>query len=109
MSYWADETVLKTVPIEIAGAGDNEIIAAIPGKRMRVCSIVLVAALAVSARFKGTANLSGGIALGANVVFAAAAGPPAFLLQTEAGSSFKINLSLGVAVNGWLVYWEHPA
>jgi hypothetical protein len=96
----------KRAIIAAASSGDNTILAAVAGKRFRVTSYVLVAAGAVSAKWRSATNdMSGAMALAANGGVSAddaAAG----VLETNPGEALVINLSGAVATAGHLTYVE---
>lgn len=100
--------VVKFAVIDAATLGDNEIVAAVPGKRIRVLSVVLVAAGTVTARFESGA---GGTALTGQMVLATSSVvtlpySPHGLFQTAAGQALNLELSDAVSVDGCLSYIE---
>lgn len=99
-----------------SAATGNELIAAVPGKRICVLAACLVAAGDVVATFySGPADsgtvLSGPMALGSNGGFAIDAPADANLawLRTEPGEALTLHLGAAVQVGGWLVYFEEDA
>lgn len=94
--------------IDAATLGDNTLVAGVTGKRIRVVSLFLIAAGAVTARFESGA---GGTALTGQMVLAANGG---FSLpyngegwfQTASGALLNLELSAGVSVDGSLSYVE---
>lgn len=92
--------------VDVAASGDNTIVAAVAGKKIRVISVFLVAAGSLTARFEsgagGTAktgqmNLAatGGIVLPANQFG---------WFETAAGQLLNLELSAATSVDGGLTY-----
>lgn len=101
-------SVYKRKVIDHATSGDNEIVAAVSGKRIRVLQILLIVAGAVTVRFESSA---GGTALTGQMQLAANGGfsvdhNPAGHFQTVAGEALSMELSAAVSVDGWLTYVE---
>lgn len=105
---------VKYAVIDDASSGDNPIVAAVAGKRIRVLSLFLVAAGTVNVRFEsgsaGTA-LTGQMNLVANVGFSLNAafdahGRPKGHFQTAEGELLNLELSANVSVDGSLTYIE---
>lgn len=101
---------IKYAAISAASSGDNTIVAAVVGKRIRVLSCFLVAAAAVTAKFQsgaGGTDLTGAASLSAN---------GGYVLPFNEGGWFQtdpntlLNLSLGgaQAVAGAVSYIEEP-
>lgn len=100
---------MATAAIAAASSGDNTLVAAVAGKRIRVHGYELSASGAVNAKFKDGAatDLTG-------LIYLAAAGSgadadertadPDGLFQTTAGNALLLNLSGAVAVGGWVDY-----
>lgn len=99
---------LKTVKIDHAANGVNEIVAAVTGKKIKVYSVVLVVTGAVTCEWSSAANkLSGCMSFAANGDgYAAAVNPPAFLMETVAGEALNLYLGAAVAVDGMIAYWD---
>jgi hypothetical protein len=99
---------MATVAITSAGAGDNTLVAAVAGKKIRVHGYELSASAAVNAKFRsGTTDITGLIYLAAAGSGADAqdrAGDPDGLFETVAGQALVLNLSAAVAVGGWVDY-----
>lgn len=99
---------LKRVIIDNATSGDNTIVAAVTGKKIRVISGLLISAGTVTVRFESGAGgtaLTGQISLVANVGFnipEAMAGA----FETAASALLNLELSGAVSVDGWLNYIE---
>jgi hypothetical protein len=99
------------VVISVSSIGDNTVVAAVAGRSIRVTSLVLVEAAAVSITFKsGSTALSGAIPMLANgaIVLDPVFERQAPWLTTALGEAFVINLSVGVACTGWLDYVLAP-
>lgn len=93
--------------IDAESSGDNTLVAAVAGKKIRVLSAVLVATAAVNAFFQSAAD---GDALSGLMVFAAAGQTltlpfnPAGWFETAAGELLNLNISGAVSVDGALTY-----
>lgn len=100
---------VKRVAIAASSSGNNTLVAAVTGKRIRVLQYLLMANGAVNAKFQ---NGAGGSDLtGLHYFDSAGAGAaptfcPVGMFDTDAGTLLNLNLSSGVAVGGWLVYVE---
>jgi|SRR5215469_7752383 len=103
---------MLSAPINISTSGDNTLVAAQPGRRVRVLGFLLAGAGAVNATWKdgaGTA-LSGPLALAAaGGTITAPIAPPVvgsqlFWMATGVGQSLVLNLSAAVGVGGVVVY-----
>lgn len=97
--------------IAVAGSGDNIIIAAAVGKKLRVLSAFMIAAGDVDAFFVDGANAAlvgdgtNGIDLAANSGFTLPFNPVGWF-ETAAGQSLDLNLSAAIRVAGCLTYIE---
>jgi hypothetical protein len=99
---------IKYAVIDAATSGDNTIVTAVTGKKIRVLSCFLVAASAVTTRFESGA---GGTALTGQMNCAANGG---YVLpfneggwfETAAGSLLNLELGGAVSVDGSLSYIE---
>jgi hypothetical protein len=101
-------TGLKRAVIDHASNGDNTVVAAVTGKKIRVYQVVLISAGTVTVRFESGASgtaLTGQMSLVANVGFASGWCPVGHF-ETAAGSLLNLELSAGVSVDGWIVYGE---
>lgn len=101
------ETV-KRVIIDHATSGDNEIVAAVTGKAIRVVNFCIVSAGAATARFESAAGgtaLTGQMTLAASTVVAPGESMQGHF-QTAAGAALNLELSAAVSVDGWLCYQE---
>ncbi|WP_374312434.1 hypothetical protein [Dongia sp.] len=98
----------KFAIIDAATSGDNTLVAAVSGKKIRVLSCVLVAAGAVNARFESGAGgtaLSGQMNLTTNSGFTLPFSPVGWF-ETAAATLLNLELSGAVSVDGCLVYVE---
>jgi len=98
----------KTAKIDHAVSGDNAIVAAVAGKRIKVYGIVLVVSAAVDCKWRsGTTDLTGDMNFGGKGEgYAQAVQPPAFLFATAIGEALNLNLAAAVAVDGYVSYWD---
>lgn len=103
-----DITAIKYAVISAASLGDNTVVAAVTGKKIRILSAVLIAASAVAVRFESGAGgtaISGVMSLGANggytIPFSEAGWG-----ETAAATLLNLELSAAVQVSGMLVYAE---
>ena len=93
--------------INAASSGNNEIVAAVSGKKIKVVSYLIVAAGTVTATWKSASTaLSGAIPLVANS--GAAAAPDGeyggHWLETARGEALNLVLSGAIAVTGHISY-----
>jgi hypothetical protein len=97
----------KFASIAASSTGDNTIVALVASKKIRVLRFMLVAAGAVSVKFKtgsGT-DLTGAMAIAANGGVGAPYCPIG-ILESASGEALVLNLSAAVAVAGNLTYIE---
>ena len=100
---------IKYAVIDHAGSGDNTLVAAVAGKKIRVLSYVFVVTGAVNVRFESGA---GGTALTGVMNFDAAGKgisasySPKGHFQTAAAALLNLELSGAVSVDGHLTYIE---
>ncbi len=97
----------KFAAISAAASGDNTIVAAVAGKKLRVVKYTIVTSSGVSVTFRTSsgADLTGAMALAANSGVGGAYCPVG-LLETAAGDGLLLNLSGAVPVAGHLTYIE---
>lgn len=89
--------------IAVASSGSNALLAAQPGKSLRVLGFALTSASAVTAKFQSAAtDLTGPMSL--PVVVTPGNKDPFPLFQTVYGEALNLNLGSAVAVNGYLLY-----
>ena len=94
--------------IDHAASGDNSIVAAVSGKKIRVLALFLVAAGAVTVRFESGASgtaLTGQSNLVANTGLVLPFNPVGWF-ETATGVLLNLELSGAVSVDGSLVYVE---
>lgn len=101
-------TVVKGDIIEASASGDNTVVAAVVGKRIKVLNYTFVAAGAVTVRWKSGASISRSGAM----TFSTAGGgaSPGYdkngHFTTAVGQALVMNLSASVGVGGHLTYIE---
>lgn len=96
----------KFAVVSASAAGDNTVVAAVASKKIRVISYVLVAAGAVTAKWRsGTTDISGPLAFAANGGAAPGYNPFGFF-ETASGAALNLNLSAAVTVGGHITYVE---
>lgn len=101
---------IKYAVIDNASSGDNTLVAAKDGFRIRVLAYVMVAAGTVTTRFEsgaGGAALTGQMSWVANTG-AAGAYSPIGHFETEPSQLLNLELSGAVSVDGYLVYQYVP-
>lgn len=98
----------KFAAIDAATSGDNTLVAAVASKKIRVMSLFLVAAGAVTARFESGAGgtaLTGQMNLAANGGFVLPFNPVGWF-ETASNTLLNLELSGAVSVDGSLTYVE---
>jgi hypothetical protein len=98
--------------VNVTGAGDNTIVAAVTGKKIRVKAFQLANQVATANNVKlrsGTTDLHAALPLPLAAGGSLAAqddgdGPDDFLVETVAGALLALNLSAATAVTGTIVY-----
>ena len=96
----------KFAAIDAASSGDNTLVAAVPGKKIRVLSLWLVSAGTVTTRFESGAGgtaLSGQATLAVNNIYVLPYNPGGWF-ETAVGSLLNLELSGAVSVDGSLSY-----
>lgn len=105
MGRYSDSDI-KTAVIDQSGIGNNEIVAAVSGKSLRVLEALAVTAGANTLQWKSaTTALTGPMALAASgsaQVHFAEEGH----FETTAGQALNLDQSAAVQVGGWLRYVE---
>ncbi|MCA9285851.1 MAG: hypothetical protein KDA22_11580 [Phycisphaerales bacterium] len=99
---------VKYAVIDFASSGDNTVVAAVTNKKIRVLSLFLVAADAVTVRFESGAGgtaLTGQMSLVANTGFVLPYNPHGWF-QSGESALLNLELSAAVSVDGSLVYIE---
>ena len=101
---------LKSMPINANAAGDNAIIPAVLGMRIKVYAVTLIVSAAVNVYWKSGANVKTGTMQfgGMGQGYALAVDPPEYLNShsTNVGEDLILNLSGAVAVSGFVDYWD---
>ena len=96
--------------ISAASSGDNEIVAAVTGRKIRVQNYTIVSAGTVNVTWKsGSTAISGAMPFVANGSLSPAAGGPNAngidgVLETAGGEALVLNLSGAVGIRGHLRY-----
>ena len=99
---------IKRAVIDHATSGDNTLVSAVIGKRIRVVSLFLVAAGTVNVRFESGASgtaLTGQMNLIANTGFVLPFNPVGWF-ETAANTLLNLELSAAISVDGCLTYVE---
>src|SRR3954452_886833 len=95
-------------PVAAAASGDNTVVAAVTGKKIRVTRFELSASAAVNAKWRsGTTDVTGLLyfaAAGASVDSAKSGEQNDFLFETVAGQALVANLSAAIPVGGFVNY-----
>jgi hypothetical protein len=101
---------MKTAVISESASGDNEVVAAVAGRRIRVCGYVLSFGGTVNAKWRSaTTDLTGllygvlGTAVEAPVGPQQPGGVPGWF-ETAVGEALNLNLSGATAVGGHVSY-----
>lgn len=98
----------KYAVIDAATLGDNTIVAAVTGKKLRVLALFVIAAASVTARFESGASgtaLTGQMVLAANGGFSLPFNPEGWF-ETAANALLNLELSGAVSVDGAVTYAE---
>jgi hypothetical protein len=108
--FGADKLTVKYAAIAASASGNNTVVAAVAGKKIRVLAYTLVANGTVTAKFQsgaGGADLSGAKAMTTNTVLSPSYCPVGHF-ETAAGALLNLSLGGAVAVSGHLTYVEIP-
>ena len=109
---WSDLTLgydIKHAKISASSAGATEIVAAVSGKKIKVCHVNIVSNGSVNVKWQSaTTDLTGLAYLTQYSGYETAFCPPAFgcLFETALGAALNINLSGAIAVGGFITYYE---
>ncbi len=97
----------KYASISASAAGDNSLVAAVAGKKIRILKYTIVASAGTAAKFRSSSgtDLTGPMPLGANSGIGGAFCPVG-LFESVAGEGLVLNLSAAVPVSGHLTYVE---
>jgi hypothetical protein len=91
--------------IQAATLGDNLLVAAVPGKRIKVIGYRLSASGSVTVKFRSnTSDITGLAFMSANQNTGKPGNPGLF--RTNPGEALNLNLSANVAVGGHLTFCE---
>lgn len=96
----------KFAPIAAASSGDNSLVAAVTGRRIRVLAFSLHFSGTVDAKFQSASTDLTGLFYGTAGVQAQGAYSEVGLFETAAGEALELNLSAATAVGGYVVYCE---
>lgn len=102
---WSTQEVFREV-IDDATSGNNTLVAAVAGKKIRVHNIVLISGGDMTVRFESGAGgtaLTGQMTVGAGSGFAPGFDPYGHF-ETAAGELLNLELSAATTADGWLVY-----
>lgn len=95
--------------VAASASGDNAVVAAVAGKKVRVRGFALYNGVATAQNVKwrsGTTDVTG-LLYGTNAIGPLADGQAPkddFLFETVAGQALNLNLSAATAVGGWVSY-----
>ncbi len=103
---------MLSAKISASSNGDNTLVAAVTGKKIRIVSFCLSFSGAVNAKFQsgaGGTDLTGLLYGAAGVVVSPAPlpvqpGGQQGLFETATSALLNLNLSAGIAVGGWVDY-----
>jgi len=104
----ATDLTPKFAAIDVASSGDNTLVAAVSGKKIRVVAVFLVSAGTVTARFESGASgtaLTGQMNLVANSGFVLPFNSVGWF-ETAATTLLNLELSAAISVDGSIVYVE---
>lgn len=102
----AIQSDVQFLAVDVAASGDNTLVAAVTGKKIRVVAFVLVAAGTVTARFESGAGgtaLTGQMSMAVNTQISAPYNPAGWF-ETAAAALLNLELSGAVSVDGFLAY-----
>jgi hypothetical protein len=108
MDFMTEDYGDHRVKIDAAASGDNQLIAAVAGKRIRILSMFFVAGGAVNAKYQsdsggGAADLTGPLPLAANGGASLPFNRYGWL-ETQVGKKLNLNLSAAVQISGSITY-----
>lgn len=109
-----DTSYVKRAAISAASSGDNTLVAAVSGKKIKVLGLILIVAGDVDVAFESGASgtaLTGDMSLAADGNgFILPMAPPGYhWFETAAGALLNLELSGAVQASGCLVYTDHEA
>lgn len=98
----------STATIATSTSGDNTIVAAVTGRKIRVLGYVLSANAAVNTKWRSASTDKTGLryfgSAGQESIAPLSDDPEVFWFETAAGEALVLNLSGAVAVGGYVVY-----
>ena len=99
----------KSASINLSATGT--VIAAVPGKRIKVFAVKLIvsAALSISFRDGASTDIEGAQPYAANAGYVENMNPPAFLFGTTAGNGLDLVITGTGTVTGRVSYWDDDA
>lgn len=103
---------IKSAVISAALLGDNTIISAVSGKRLKIVAFHLQAVSngqTVTFKDGASTDLSGALPLNAREYITIAVPCPSFLLGTTAGNAFIISLGAATSIVGFVTYFDDDA
>lgn len=96
----------KYAAVSCAASGNNELVAAVAGKRLKLISALLVADGTVAVKFRSAStDLSGAMSLIVNSGFVIPESMVGWIVTSQ-GEPLNLNLSAAIQVSGMLVYEE---
>ena len=106
--FGSDKLTVKYAAVSASGSGNNTVVAAVTGKKIRVLGFLLVSALAVTVQWQSGAGgtaLCGVMSLG--ITAAVNSGiSEAGLFETASGALLNLSLGGAVSVGGYVIYVE---
>ena len=110
-TFWDSPKSYKTEALSDALNGNNTIVAAVAGARIKVYAIHFNVVGTVNMKWVDgiVGDLTGDMNFQAREGYTDAVTPPAFLLATTAGEALILNLSDTIPVDGWIAYWDDDA
>lgn len=97
---------IKYAAIDAASSGNNTLVAAVTGKKIRILAVFMIAAGTATARFESAADgtaLSGQMTLAVNTGFCLPYSPDGWG-ETVVSELLNLELSAAVSVDGMIVY-----
>jgi hypothetical protein len=109
-NYRLPDTAVKRAAVNAASSGDNTLVAAVSGRKIKVLALVLAAASAVNVRLESGAGgtaLTGVMSLTTSdlKVVLPPSVPGYHWCETAAGALLNLELSGAVQVSGCLIYY----
>ncbi len=96
----------KYAAVSCASSGSNALVAAVPGKRLKLIACILVADGTVAVKFRSAStDLTGAMSLIVNSGFVIPESVVGWCVTAQ-GEALNLNLSAAIQVSGMLVYEE---